>query len=177
LYSFNQGEKFITQNYSHLLSEITLIVNTIDVTSHKSKVSKEKTKSGRMLYNPKSLNSAFKKEFSQKDWKRVRVLCEYSSEHYTNEYKLKVVKQPAYREMDFVKERIGVEVQFGKYAFMVYNVCAKMTIFSNLGQINCGVEIVPVKVLPAKCLPAFRILSSSFGIWSNGVYQILIFPF
>lgn len=42
-------------------------------------------------------------------------------------------------------EKLGVEVQFGKYAFMVYNVCAKMTIFSKLGHIDCGVEIVPVK--------------------------------
>ena len=50
-----------------------------------------------------------------------------------------------YREMDFVKEKLGVEVQFGKYAFMVYNVCAKMTIFSNLKIIDMGVEIVPIK--------------------------------
>ena len=35
--------------------------------------------------------------------------------------------------------------QFGKYAFMVYNVCAKMTIFHNLGNIDHGIEIVPVK--------------------------------
>ena len=47
--------------------------------------------------------------------------------------------------MDFLKECLGVEVQFGKYAFMVYNVCAKMTIFHNLGFINAGVEIVPIK--------------------------------
>ena len=47
--------------------------------------------------------------------------------------------------MDFVKQRLGIEVQFGEYAFMVYNVCAKMTIFHNLGHINHGVEIVPVK--------------------------------
>ena len=47
--------------------------------------------------------------------------------------------------MDFLKENLGVEVQFGKYAFMVYNVCAKMTIFKNLGFIDAGVEIVPVK--------------------------------
>ncbi len=47
--------------------------------------------------------------------------------------------------MDFVKEKLGVEVQFGKYAFMVYNVCAKMTIFHNLGHIDFGIEIVPVK--------------------------------
>ena len=33
----------------------------------------------------------------------------------------------------------------GKYAFMVYNVCAKMTIFHKLGHINAGVEIVPIK--------------------------------
>ena len=47
--------------------------------------------------------------------------------------------------MDFIKEELGIEVQFGKYAFMVYNVCAKMTIFSNLGIIDMGVEIVPIK--------------------------------
>jgi hypothetical protein len=49
--------------------------------------------------------------------------------------------------MDFVKNRLGVEVQFGKYAFMVYNVCAKMTIFRNQGVIDMGIEIVPLKEL------------------------------
>lgn len=53
--------------------------------------------------------------------------------------------RPAYREIDFLKERLGVEIQFGKYAFMVYNVCAKMTIFRNLDYIDAGIEIVPVK--------------------------------
>ena len=47
--------------------------------------------------------------------------------------------------MDFIKEKLGVEVQFGKYSFMVYNVAAKMTIFRNLGFIDTGVEIVPIK--------------------------------
>ncbi|MFZ4791101.1 MAG: BglII/BstYI family type II restriction endonuclease [Candidatus Competibacteraceae bacterium] len=52
--------------------------------------------------------------------------------------------------MDFVKNRVGVEVQFGKYAFMVYNVCAKMTIFNKLGVIDVGIEIVPVKDFAAE---------------------------
>lgn len=47
--------------------------------------------------------------------------------------------------MDFVKNRLGVEIQFGKYAFMVYNVAAKMTIFHNRDIIDAGVEIVPIK--------------------------------
>jgi hypothetical protein len=145
IYSFNQGTEFITSEYSHLVPQIKAIINSVDVTSHKSKVSQEKTKSGKLLYNPKSLNSAFKTEFANKSWQRIRIIYEYSGDYYTADYKLKAVKQTAYREMDFVKERIGIEVQFGKYAFMVYNVCAKMTIFNNLGYINCGIEIVPVK--------------------------------
>ena len=52
--------------------------------------------------------------------------------------------------MDFVKQKLGVEVQFGKYSFMVYNVAAKMTIFKNLGHIDTGMEIVPVKALADK---------------------------
>ena len=55
------------------------------------------------------------------------------------------MKGKPYRDMDFVKENLGVELQFGKYAFMVYNVCAKMTIFNKLGFIDAGVEIVPIK--------------------------------
>ena len=47
--------------------------------------------------------------------------------------------------MDFIKDSLGVEVQFGKYAFMVYNVCAKMTIFHRMGFIDAGIEVVPIK--------------------------------
>lgn len=49
--------------------------------------------------------------------------------------------------MDFVKDALGVEVQFGKYAFMVHNVCSKMTIFKNLGVIQAGIEAFPIKAL------------------------------
>jgi hypothetical protein len=49
-----------------------------------------------------------------------------------------------FREMDFTKSRPGVEVQLGKYAFMVYNVLAKMTIFARQGIIDSGLEIVPM---------------------------------
>ena len=61
------------------------------------------------------------------------------------DYKIRTTNRGAFREMDFIKDNLGIEVQFGKYAFMVYNVCAKMTIFHNLGHINHGIEIVPVK--------------------------------
>jgi Restriction endonuclease BglII len=145
-YSFNQGREVITERYPHLLVEVNAVIAAINAARHKSKTSREKTMPGRKLFSPKSLNQAFKEEFDKLgDWRPVRVSCTYPSTYYVAEYKIRSKNKGAFREMDFVKEKLGIEVQFGKYAFMVYNVCAKMTIFSKLGFIDCGVEIVPVK--------------------------------
>ncbi|MCI0487753.1 MAG: restriction endonuclease [Blastocatellia bacterium] len=145
IYSFKDGEEEITKNYSILLTEVNAVIKAVDASVHKVKVSKEKTMTGRVLYSPPSINKAFKAEFSARDWTPVRVACDYPTTHFVKEYKIRSTNKGAFREMDFVKDKLGIEVQFGKYAFMVYNVCAKMTIFRNLGHINCGIEIVPVK--------------------------------
>lgn len=147
-YSFHGGEEFIQQHYPHLLHQIETVILGIDAEACKTKTSNEKTMPGKMLYSPEALNKAFKAAFKNFGWKPKKEFCDYSTEYYTPQYHPKIVKpsrQRPYREMDFLKEKLGVEVQFGKYAFMVYNVCAKMTIFRNLGYINAGIEIVPVK--------------------------------
>ena len=152
-YSFNGGAEEVNARYSHLLREIEEVVGGINAEDHKTKTSKEKTMVDRLLYSPGSLNKAFRKGFAkwEDDWKKPRIRCEYSKDYYTEEYLSPDVPpkkgraSDPYREMDFVKEKLGVEVQFGKYSFMVYNVCAKMTIFRNLGMIDTGVEIVPMK--------------------------------
>ena len=100
---------------------------------------------GKMLFSPISLNKAFKREFKDLGWKCKRIKCDYPTCHYCEGYNPGKMRGLPFREMDFIKEKLGVEVQFGKYAFMVYNVAAKMTIFHNLGYIDMGVEIVPMK--------------------------------
>ncbi len=144
-YSFKNGEKMIAKRYPKLLDEVASVIKLVDAPKHKSKISKEKTMPGRQLFSPRSINKSFKAEFAKFDWSPVRVACQYSEEHYSSGYETRLPSRGAFREMDFVKEKLGVEVQFGKYAFMVYNVCAKMTIFHNLGHIDFGIEIVPVK--------------------------------
>ncbi len=144
-YSFNSGLEVTRDKYPALLNEITEIIREVDAGKCKTKKSKEKTMPGRVLYSPMALNKAFKKEFEKLGWECKKVKCEYPTEYYDEEYERKPLREGAFREMDFIKEKLGVEVQFGKYAFMVYNVCAKMTIFHNLGLVNAGVEIVPIK--------------------------------
>ena len=144
-YSFNKGAEVVSKKYPRLLAEVEAAISAVNAEKHRVKESKEKTMMGQMLYSPISLNRAIKKPLFKQDWLNHRVECEYSSKFYTPEYAATVKENVGFRDMDFLKEKLGVEVQFGKYSFMVYNVAAKMTIFRNLGIIDTGIEVVPVK--------------------------------
>lgn len=144
-YSFNKGKQVVKSQYAAELREIKRVIAAVDSSVVKTKVSEEKTMRGKMLYHPPSLNHAFKDEFAKLGWANRRVKCKYPTQYYIKGYADAVSSAGAFREIDFVKNRLGIEVQFGKYAFMVYNVAAKMTIFHNLNIIDAGVEIVPVK--------------------------------
>ncbi len=147
-FSFNNGEDYINKNFLDAKLEIESCIKKIKKSNSKKKISKEKTMKGKKLYSPVLFNEQFKKTLSPLGWNSLKVNCEYSKNYYTEIHKNpKPLNQGAFRDMDFVKNRLGVEVQFGKYAFMAYNVCAKMTIFKNLDHIDAGIEIVPLKEL------------------------------
>lgn len=144
IYSFKEGKEVIESQYPQEFIEVQQVIAAVDSTRCRTKASREKTMPGRILYSPRALNSAFKREFEARGWQKHKVPCEYPTDYYLPDY-VPAPSKGAFREMDFVKNRVGVEVQFGKYAFMVYNVCAKMTIFHKLDVIDVGIEIVPLK--------------------------------
>jgi len=150
IYSFKNGKETIITKHRQKLDEVLDVIEAIDAEICKTKESKEKTMMGRIIYSPPALNNQFKEQFSVRNWVNYKVIAEYSKDYYVPGYTphLRSSREPVpFRDMDFVKDKLGVEVQFGKYSFMVYNVCAKMTIFANMGVIDCGIEIVPVKAL------------------------------
>ena len=148
-YDFNGGKSVVEKKYRAEYKEIQSVIYSIDAEKCKTKISEEKTMMEKVLYSPKDLNTAFKQSFSLYHWANHKEICDYKYGTYLPEYEPSHSSKYSkpFRAMDFVKQgkKLGVEVQFGKYAFMVYNVCAKMTIFRNLGIIDTGVEIVPVK--------------------------------
>ena len=149
-YHFNDPEKIIESRYAAEIENVKQVVSYVNAADHLLKESKEKTMKGRLLYSPSRLNRAFGEAFRELGWINQRVPSLYSTEYYLDGYIPAPVSKRSFRDMDFVKNKLGVEVQFGKYSFMVYNVAAKMTIFRKLGIIDCGVEIVPVKELAKK---------------------------
>src|SRR5438552_2710585 len=135
IYSFNNGEKIVSERYPNLVDEVQAAIAAVDEKRCKTKESFESTTTKKFFYSPVALNKAFKKQLIEKrGWKPIRVPCDYPTTFYLEDYKIRRSNREAFREIDFVKKKLGVEVQFGKYAFMVYNVCAKMTIFRNLGH-------------------------------------------
>jgi hypothetical protein len=150
VYSFNAGRTVIESRFAAELRDVQQVITAVDSEKLKTKTSREKTMPGRKLYSPRALNKAFKTEFEERGWRVHRVACEYPMQYYVEGYQQDSSFSGAFREMDFVKNRVGVEIQFGKYAFMVYNVCAKMTIFHKLDVIDVGIEVVPVKEFAAE---------------------------
>lgn len=148
-HEMKDGEKLLKEIYPNELGEVLDVIYSVNAENCLKKISKEKTMPGEILYSPKCLNKSIKEEFSRRGWNSVRVRCKYDPSSYLPDYSPPGIRR-AYREIDFVKNKVGIEVQLGKYAFMVYNVAAKMTIFHNLGFIDIGIEIVPAKELQGK---------------------------
>jgi hypothetical protein len=147
IYSFNGGREAIEAGFASEYQEVLQAIAAVDANQLEKKSSLERGMVGRELFSPVRMNNAFKAEFAQRNWRNLKVMCDYPVHYYTPEYEPRQRFVGAFRDMDFMKNKVGVEVQLGKYAFMVYNVCAKMTIFHNLGHIDVGIEVVPLKEL------------------------------
>ncbi len=53
----------------------------------------------------------------------------------------------SYNQTDFVKNRVAVEVQFGKYSFVAHDLFVKHLHFYVSDVIDVGIEILPMKAM------------------------------
>jgi len=72
----------------------------------------------------------------------------------------------SYNQTDFVKNKIAVEVQFGKYSFVAYDLFVKHMLFYSGGVINLGVEILPTKKMQSQ-------MSSGIAYFEGEVYNVM----
>jgi len=137
-YSHLGGSEILQVRYPEINQSIYDVINKIK--SRKTKISKEKTMKGKALYSPKDMNNQFKAAFNKLDFQELR--DNYTITIPNNDIEIK----GAYKQIDFVKEKVLVEVQFGKYAFMFYDM-AKFQYFFNENKAEVGIEIVPCHAL------------------------------
>lgn len=180
-YSHLNGEEYLIVHYPKLYKEIKAIIKSINADDFRTKISKEKTKKGNKLFSPKDLNTEFDREFQSFGWSESRYsyyitlnreLMEKSILMPTNEQKVFLQdngeSEPiySYNQTDFVKDKIAVEVQFGKYSFVAYDLFVKHMLFYSGGVINLGIEILPTKKMQAQ-------MSSGPAYFEGEVYNVM----
>lgn len=138
-YSHLGGAEILKVHYPEIDAEIYDAIS--QVTARRLKQSREKTMMGRMFFSPKDLNAQFDAAFRARGFDELR-------DRYT-------IRIP---------DSVLIEVQFGKYAFMFYDM-AKFQYFFNENKAQVGIEIVPAHALQ-------REMSSGVSYGEQLVYDI-----
>ena len=178
-YSHQNGYEWIQWHKPELWTELESVINNIDAEEFKNKVSKEKTMKGKKLYSPVEINKKIKDELNIKDWYESRtdywVTDDYelisSTMQKPSDEQKNIIKAAgktpikSYNQTDFIKERIAVEVQFGKYSFIAYDLFVKHLAFFIGNKIDLGIEILPMKSMQYQ-------MSSGPGYYEGALYDL-----
>jgi hypothetical protein len=138
IYSIKASDQ-ISQPYSRAFSEVCEIINEVKASAFKIKTG------GQTLYSSKQIRRTLSSQLNTHGWRTLSARCKLPASCFVEGFENRSGDFEGSREMDFVKEGVGVEIEVGKPIQEICSVCAKMTIFRNLGHIDCGIEIVPIK--------------------------------
>lgn len=156
-HSHLNGLEYLQVHHSDRLKEIKNVIKNVDASIAKTKISKEKNRKGQKLYSPKELNEMFRKEFRKVDWEEHRQTY-YATPNenlarkimsLTPEKQKEIIEASnmipyiRHNQTDFMKDKIAIEVQFGKYPFVTYDMFVKHMAFYVASEINVGIEIMP----------------------------------
>jgi hypothetical protein len=179
-YSHLNGLEFLLVHKPSLWKQIRNVIKNADATLCRTKVSKELRTHGDLLYSPVAMNKAIRDGFATQGWKESRISYWVTSEAklirktmLMGEAQQKAEIEAAglkplysYNQTDFVKERAAVEVQFGKYAFVAYDLFVKHLAFFVGDVIDVGIEILPMKALQQQ-------MSSGVGYYEGELYNLI----
>lgn len=179
-YSHLNGWEFLKVHQPRLWDEVVSVIENVDAELCRTKVSREKRSKGELFYSPRDLNREFKRLLDEKDWREGRVSYWVTSDAQLirktlalppDIQKAKMEEAGAepirsYNQTDFVKDRVAIEVQFGKYAFVAYDLFVKHLAFYVGDHIDVGVEILPMKSLQQR-------MSSGVAYYEGELYNVI----
>lgn len=179
-YSHLNGLEYLLVHKRKLWNEILSVIKDVDAEECKTKVSKEKRTDGQVFYAPKEMNRVIREDFRKHGWSESRTsywvtedaqLIRKTLPLSADEQKQAIedaglTPYYSYNQTDFVKERIAVEVQFGKYSFIAYDLFVKHMAFFVGDKIDVGVEIMPMKTLQME-------MSSGVPYYEGGLYDLI----
>lgn len=164
IYSHLNGYEHMMVHHKNLWTEIVAAINSIDANAF-TKISKAKSSMGKTMYDQKALNKQFESILFPQNWQSVTIQYYVTSDLLTareiagireKEEQRRIIESNGYtafrtnNQVDFVKDRVAVEVQFGKYFSVAYDLHVKHTFFFLRNDIDVGIEIVPTREMCLK---------------------------
>jgi hypothetical protein len=180
-YSHLNGEEYLIVHHSELYEEIKQVISSIEATDLIYKSSKDKSKSGQLMIDQKHLNKLFESKFNKFGWKESRyqyyitldrelmeqsIILPYENQKDFLTEKSGIEPIKSYKQTDFVKDKIAVEVQFGKYSFVAFDLFVKHMLFYSGGVINVGIEILPTKNMQ-------KLMDTGVAYYEGEVYNVM----
>lgn len=179
-YSHLNGYEFLKVHKPKLWKEIVEAIKAVDAEACKTKVSREVRTKDKLLYSPIAMNKCVDAELAKRKWHEGRTSYWVTADAklIRRTLNLTPAEQKAeieaageqaylsYNQTDFVKDRVAVEVQFGKYAFVAYDLFVKHMAFYVGDKIDVGVEILPMKALQSQ-------MSSGVGYYEGELYNLI----
>ena len=160
-YSHLNGYEYLMVHRQGEWGEISNAIESIDANQFR-KISREISRHGREVYDQKLINRAFKAYLSARNWndrttpyfvtgdidtaREIANIRDHNVQREIIESK-GLTAYRTYNQVDFVKNRIAVEVQFGKYFSVAYDLHVKHTFFFIRNDIDVGIEIIPTKAM------------------------------
>ena len=180
IYSHLNGYEYIHCHMAPLWSEMEEVITATNAEQARTKVSRGKRKKGQVLYSPVALNQAIKRQLGKLGWRESRVSYWVTKNERLIRKTLslppdeqrRVIREAghepisSYNQTDFIKDRIAVEVQLGKYSFVAYDLFVKHLAFYVGDQIDVGIEILPMKSLQAQ-------MSSGVAYYEGELYNVV----
>jgi hypothetical protein len=180
IYSHLNGYEFLLVHHPKLWEEIVGVIKGVDAAACRTKVSKEKTMAGALLHSPTAMNKCFKESLVRQGWQESRVQYWVTQDERLIRKTLSLAPEKqkveieaagqkaikSYNQTDFVKDRVAIEVQFGKYSFVAYDLFVKHVAFYVGDRIDVGIEILPMKSLQSQ-------MSSGVAYYEGEVYNVV----
>lgn len=163
-HSHLNGKEYLQIHFPGELQEIINVITNVDGDVWKRSAERAKNERAQRagkayaeVYDQNAINVDFKEKFRNFGWNEKRYQYFATTDEHTareimslpaNEAKTIIESRgfTAFKrgnQTDFMKNGIGIEVQFGKYAFVAYDFFVKHMTFFIAGDINVGVEIIP----------------------------------
>jgi hypothetical protein len=160
-HSHLNGLEFLLVHKLKLWEEVQKIISLVSAEDCKIKMM------GKSFYKPNKINAKFNDLLLKAGWFNIhKTLTLDALEQKKEIQETGEIPIFRYNQADFIKERVAIEVQFGKYSFVAYDLFVKHLAFYVGDKIDVGIEILPMKSLQSQ-------MSSGVAYYEKELYNVI----